>query len=522
LYGSSALNGVINFRTADAGKVPENRFFAEAGLYDRPANKNWVWWNSPRVFSNYSFSHLKSYGSNDIGVAINISDNNSYRKYNDELLGRLSFKLKHHNEKITGMAYGLNVNSGYTKKTDFILWEDAEYGALKQDTSTVSTLGGSFLAIDPFFSYDRKGPAKHEWKMRLQSANNRFAVRDENDSEAFSVYSEYQLNYRFSDVINTTAGFAGNYNVISSKLYGDHKGKNFAGFMQAETTPLRKLKFVAGIRLEYNSLDGINDRIVPIFRTGINWQVADYTFLRASFGQGYRYPSVAEKYAATTLGSIRIIPNPDVKPESGWSSEAGVKQGLLIGDFEGQADISIFLSQNSDLIEFELITNPYTGFRARNVEQSRILGYEMEFLLRKDKGNHKTTLSGGYTYLNPIEPLTGDFLKYRRKHSFKLSASNSYNRFEAGLSVFFRSKILNIDNVFLNEMTREIILPGFYSYWTENNKGYFLADCHAGYRILKNITLSLAVKNLTNTEYMGRPGDIQPHRNFTVRISGDL
>ena len=26
------------------------------------------------------------------------------------------------------------------------------------------------------------------------------------------------------------------------------------------------------------------------------------TFIRASFGQGYRYPSIAEKYASTTLG----------------------------------------------------------------------------------------------------------------------------------------------------------------------------------------------------------------------------
>ena len=54
----------------------------------------------------------------------------------------------------------------------------------------------------------------------------------------------------------------------------------------------------------------INDKIVPIFRTGINWQAADYTFLRASFGQGYRYPSIAEKYASTTLGSVKIFPNP--------------------------------------------------------------------------------------------------------------------------------------------------------------------------------------------------------------------
>jgi hypothetical protein len=59
LYGSSALNGIINFRTADATKIPDTKFFAETGIYGKPKNKNWIWWNSPRMFSDISFSHLQ-------------------------------------------------------------------------------------------------------------------------------------------------------------------------------------------------------------------------------------------------------------------------------------------------------------------------------------------------------------------------------------------------------------------------------------------------------------------------------
>jgi len=62
---------------------------------------------------------------------------------------------------------------------------------------------------------------------------------------------------------------------------------------------------VAGVRIENYSLDGVNDRIVPIFRAGLNWKAATYTYLRASFGQGYRFPAIAEKFASTTLGSMR-------------------------------------------------------------------------------------------------------------------------------------------------------------------------------------------------------------------------
>lgn len=285
--------------------------------------------------------------------------------------------------------------------------------------------------------------------------------------------------------------------------------------------------------MEQNILDGERDRLVPVLRTGINWQAADFTFLRASFGQGYRYPSVAEKHATTTLGSVRVFPNPSVIPESGWNTEAGVMQGFLIGEIRGEGDLSFFLSQNSDMIEyiFGVHQDPSTGesglgFKATNVEQSRIYGGELELMLSRSFGKTKTTLAGGYTYIYPVEynsytnQSTGVFLKYRRKHSAKIGLTAASGRVEAGTDLYYRSKTLNIDDVFVNPVTREDILPGFYNYWLEHNTGYFLMDANIGFSLSRSLKLSVAVKNVTNTEYMGRPGDIQPHRNFSLRLSG--
>jgi outer membrane cobalamin receptor len=533
MYGSSALNGIINFRTSDATNIPDTRFFAETGIYGKPKNKNWVWWNTPRISSSVSFSHLQKIGKTDLGIGINYLTDNGYRKYNDEKLGRLSLRLKHHNELVKGLVYGFNINSGYTVKRDFILWKDAEYGALIQDTSSVSLLHGSFFALDPYISYNNNGRFKHDIRVRLQSANNRFPVRDENNSDALSLFMEYQLGWKLSEMLNLTAGVSENSSKIISNFYGDHEGLNVAGFTQLEANPVPRLKLIAGLRVEQNSLDGEKDKTVPIFRTGINWQAAEYTFLRASFGEGYRYPSIAEKYASTTLGSVKIFPNPYVQPESGWSSEVGLKQGLLFGQIRGQADLSLFLSQNSNLIEYPFgsYPDPVTGisglgFRADNVEQSRVYGYEMEVVLNRVSGRFNTTLSGGYTYIYPVEfnqvthKNTDTYLKYRRKHSAKISLNATYYRFSLGLNLFAKSKLLNIDDVFLNELTREGILPGFYGYWTGDNKGYILIDANAGYEINKVLTASFVIKNLTNTEYMGRPGDIQPQRNFSLRLAG--
>ncbi|MGA2406975.1 MAG: TonB-dependent receptor [Bacteroidales bacterium] len=533
LYGSSALNGIINFRTADPTNIPTTQFFAETGIYGKPKNKNWVWWNSPRLFSNVSFSHLQKLGQTDLGIGLNLLIDNGYRKFNDEKLGRISLRVKHHDQKVKGLIYGFNINSGYTVKRDFILWEDADKGALKQDTSTVSLLHGSFFALDPYISYNNAGRFKHDLRIRLQSSDNRFPVRKENNSDAFSLYTEYQLYYKLAHFMNTTSGISENLSRIFSNFYGNHNGLNMAVFTQLEVQPVPRLKMVAGIRVEQNFLDGEKDKIVPIFRSGINWQAAEYTFIRASFGEGYRYPSIAEKYASTTLGSVKIFPNPFVQPESGWSSEVGIKQGVLFGKTSGQADLSLFFLQNRNLIEYPFgsYPDPITGisgvgFRADNVEQARVYGYELEFNLNRTQGAFNTTLSGGYTYTYPVEfnqvthKNTGTYLKYRRKHSAKISLNTSYKRFDLGLSLYAKSKILNIDNVFLDETTRESILPGFYGYWLEKNRGYFLIDGDLGYMINKLLTLSLAVKNITNTEYMGRPGDIQPQRNFSLRLSG--
>ncbi|MRR21484.1 TonB-dependent receptor [bacterium] len=533
LYGSSALNGVINFRTADASNVPLTTFFAEGGFFGSPQNKAWKWWDTPRLFGNASFSHLQKFGNTDVGIGVNLTSDRGYRKYNDENLGRISLKIKHHSSRTEGLKYGLNLNAATTYKTDFILWEDATTGALKQDTSTVSSLHGYFFTADPFISMGGKGKIKHDLRMRYQYTANRFPVRTNNDASAFSIYGEYVFHYKITEFLNVTAGASENWSNVISEFYGDHQGLNIAGFAQAEVRPVSRLKVSAGIRLEQNMLDSDKDRLVPVFRTGINWQAADYTFLRASFGQGYRYPSIAEKYATTTLGSVRVFPNPLVEAESGWSTEVGVMQGLIIGEFRGEGDLSFFFSQNSDMIEyvFGVHQDPVTGlsalgFKATNVEQSRIYGGEIEIMLGRSFGEVMTTVAGGYTYIYPVEynSYTGQntdiYLKYRRKHTARLSLTASSGRVDFGADMYARSKTLNIDEVFLNPATREEILPGFYDYWIENNTAYFLMDGNIGYRLTGTLKLSAALKNITNTEYMGRPGDIQPHRNFSLRLSG--
>ena len=525
LYGSSALNGVINFRTADATNIPSIQFFTEAGFYGKPQNRNWIWSGTPTKFSSASFSLLQKFGKTDVGLSFGLFVDEGYRKLNEELLERFNIKIKHFSSKVEGLSYGLSISTGLNVKRDFVLWENADSGALKQSPSTAVEFHGTFLAVDPFISFKKSDRYRHDFRMRVQSSVNRLPDSEKNNSDALSVYSEYQVWYHLSDFLNITGGLSENYSTVKSNFFGDHNALNLACFAQAEAKLLNRLKAVAGVRVESYSLDRLHEKIVPIFRAGINWQTADYTFVRASFGQGYRYPSIAEKYASTTMGSIKIIPNPDILPESGWSTEVGVKQGLMFGKITGEADLSFFFLQNSDMIEYQFGSSAEAGglgFRAINVDPSRVYGSEIEFSLARSFGEVKSSLTGGYTFTYPVEfnPLTNrnkdTYLKYRRKHSAVVSMKTSWRKFDLGLNLYARSKILNIDEVFLTTD----ILQGFNEYWQGHNTGYAMLDMNLGYKLSEKITISLTVKNLTNTEYMGRPGDIQPQRNFSLRLSG--
>lgn len=535
LYGSSALNGIINFRTQEATPEPSVQFSLSSGIYDKARNKSWVWWDTPRMYHNVSFSFSRRYGNTGIGIGGKLLYDNGYRRLNDEKLGSLNLKIKRHAAKIEGLTYGARMSAGYQEKTDFLLWEDADTGALRQNEATANALHGLMLTIDPFVSFDNNGRFKHDLSMRYQKTRNRLPESSQNNSDATSYYTEYQLSYAVLQKLDLIAGAAGTFSRIISPFYENHNGLNLAGYTQLDYRPFNRLKLQAGLRVEHNRLDDVSDKLIPIFRTGLNYQAGKFTFLRASFGQGYRYPSIAEKFATTTIGSIRIFPNPGIEPESGWSAEIGVKQGIYAKNSTGQFDLSVFYTRSDKLIEyiFGIYPDPVThegvyGFQAVNTEHARIYGFEIETALNRSFNAFHTGIHAGYTYIYPAEydinsnQNTGEFLKYRRKHSLSITATTSYRKFDLGLNMYFRSKILNIDDVFLNPLTRESLLPGFYEYWQQDNKGYVLLDGFLTFHLNEHFSLSFGIKNITNTEYIGRPGDIQPQRNYSLQVSGSF
>ncbi len=532
LYGSSALNGVINLRTRIPGSEPATEITLFGGAFMNPERGELIWWDRQPLFAGGSFSHLRKAGNLDISMGGNYFKNEGYREgeYENRLRGNVG--LRYRSEKVQGLSLGLSTSAMYVDQSDFLLWQDADSGAYRQNPESMSPLTGHRFNIDPFVEYSTRGGDKHSLRSRLYSVGNETEKSDQSSSSKLW-YAEYRYLKRFRSRTRWTSGVSFSRNTVISNLYENHKGSNTAVFSQLDASVFKRLKISSGVRWELNALNGELYYSVPVLRAGINYQAGEVTFLRASLGQGFRFPSVAEKFTQTNIGGLKIFPNPELEPEHGWSAELGVQQGMERGTWRGYADLALFWTEYEDMIEFTFGVYPPdpndipsfddVGFKALNIGRARINGVDTKLSAEGTAGALELSLSGGYTLMNPVDPLFPDsVLKYRRRHLIKGDLQLGIWKIFAGINFQYNSKMVNVDEAFLDPLVGNMLLPGFPDYWEEHTTAYSLLDFRLGWNITEMLRVSAILRNSFNVEYLGRPGDIGPPRNITLQLHLDL
>ena len=572
LYGSGALNGVISLIEKEPGIIPETKVKVQYGIYDNPARNSLKWWSRSPMNQQIEAYHGQMFKKIGYTLSTTLFHNDGYKQGETEYRGRVSGSLFFKPRKIQGLKAGLGYNYQYQKTGNFLIWESDSLGYTPSggaDTSnSESTLTyniGHRFFIDPYLKYIDKYNNRHNLKARIYSATNNNINNPQQGSGAVIYFSEYQFQKQFGNGISVTTGISNIYNVVVSKLFGDHTSNNLAAYGQYEHK-IGKLDVTVGVRLEYFEMDGksgdtdfyfgndTNDLskspLYPVFRTGLHYELAKYTHLRASFGQGIRYPAVGERFIQTSVGALNIFSNPNLRPEIGWSAEIGIKQGLKIVSWKGMFDISAFVNQYSNMTEFSFgiykpdsivslqLTDPsaidylpnWVGFQAQNAEEARITGLDFSFNSSGKLGNIEIISLIGYTYMNPIslnsdtlytsnfsDP-TSKMLKYRFKHLAKADVEASYKKISLGFSFRYNSFMSNIDRTFEDDIFGTYILPGLKEYRKKYNKGVFVIDFRLGYKLNDNFRIGLIANNIFNAEYSSRPGDIQAPRNFMAQL----
>lgn len=533
LYGSAAMNGIVNIKTGYPTAKPTTEASISYTHFMDPKDPKKVWWDQAPNAKMYSILHKRKIKKLDLVASALVYSLDSYNQFTTQDRSRFTIETRYrHSDRLN---YGLNINYNQNENSNFFLWNfRAGYEGLE---STVSSGDRQRYTIDPFIHYTDGGGSKHKLKGRYYSVDNNNNLNQSNTSQNY--YGEYQFQKEIKNLgLNITTGAVYSTLNTDSALFGDaeFKARNSAAYVQLDEKINENLTMTAGVRYEYNSLTTpdvfLGDTITDvgrrdgavISRVAANYKVYDYTFLRASWGQGYRFPTIVERYIRTSFSSFEIFPNVNLKPEYGWASEIGIKQGMKLFGFDFFVDASRFWQEYNDMMEFVFYTaNGNSGFQAQNIGNTSINGYEINLGGTAHILGIPTTVYGGYTYIDPKyrdfeenevirNSLSTDqnVLKYRTKHNFKMDVEVDVKELKIGANVERVSHMINVD-------TQLEIFNNIGQYRKAFNDGYLLYGARVSYT-LKGITVNVLMKNIANVEYTQRPGLLEEPRNVSLRL----
>ena len=638
LYGSSALNGVINVRTQRPGLKPETKISGYVGVYDNYKEYAYTGARLP-LYYGAEASHSRRVGNFDISGAISGFKDEGFRKqsFNDRV--RLGGNLTYHQPMDAGkyMTMGANVNYVANQYGDFFIWRSPKQPVLPSPLTNMGRKEHNFN-IDPFWNYDDADKGiSHKIRARFYLTSDNLTtpsatmstedlakwavqsfdlgkvkgkydefkgytdggmstedaliltfkdvaipvmnedwlgavksgidlvqnglgytgtVAELQDAVAYAMhllanndptrpeltyngYLDYQFAKQWNSGVRLTTGVNWNHITNTANITGTHHTDNVAAYLQYDHRIADKLSLSAGMRLEYYRMDDHYKEaniqigkwlcpVRPVFRAGLNWEIYKAGFLRASFGQGYRNPSITEKFARKDIGGVGVYPNHDIKPESGFNAEIGYKQLYKFGPITGTLDVAAFYTEYRNMIEYQFglfrnsdftminsmddvvseaqkmiddikttksLSNAGIGIGAQfvNVNHARIYGCEVSTAgkvdIQKEMG---LRYSIGYTFTEPedmdnakrveeektyTDPLQmknksndSKYLKYRNKHSFKTTIDYNYKWLSLGINMMYRSKMLAVDYIMVDE--REKAEPDLMDYARKFIFGY--------------------------------------------------
>lgn len=557
LFGSSALNGVINIRTSKPKIVPETKISTFYGFYGKPANDG-LNWNNNKLLSVYGIRafHSQKVGKNSLAITLNGFNDDGYRMSDGDQRIRLGAQYSRDisnfkNYKINGLA-GINGNIQTSKSSSFLLWENSKlaYTALDSNYTKSNTFR---LNFDPYLIINPRG--MKGWRHLIQGRYFRLGNTIANNSAGSSNQSnysnswfgEYQLSKVITKNVKLIGGITGNYVVSQSPLYqGNQTATNKAIYLQANQKA-GKWNLDAGIRYENYRLNKYKES-KPVIRAGVSREITRATFLRASFGQGYRFPTIAESYVQTSVGPIKIYPNNNLKSEKGWNAEIGVKQGMKVGRMNALLDLAAFWMEYDRMMEFtfaqwETNSSPPSygaGFKSLNVSDAQIQGIDISLAGSRRWKQAELKWLGGYTFSKAIatkpnevfytdslghqlsfkstsSDTIGNYLKYRPKHLARLDVQFEHKGWEAGVSGRYNSYLQNIDLAFVS-IPIALAVPGIQTIRDKGKHGDYIIDFRFG-KTYKKMKYSFLINNLFNRQYMTRPCDMRPPRSFMLQVN---
>jgi iron complex outermembrane receptor protein len=586
LSGSSALSGSVNIRTAYPTSKPKTKINIYTGVYSKPNQADATWWEQyPGIFGA-NFLHSQMFGNLDLVIGGNLNYDHGYigPPITDSIVAtvfpdtitnfsesdlvskraRFNFNLRYRSKKIKGLNYGLNGNFMKMHTNMPLAWLNDSSGLYRAYPGAIFLQDQLIFNLDPFVHFFSETNGKHYLRGRILRVDNEMSANQSNNATTY--YGDYMFKKKYKEFKNLefVGGLTSTYTNSFANIYTgsgspNNRMLNLSAYSQFETKLKNILTLSAGGRLEYFQLNDTITALKPIFRAGSSLKIYQETYLRASYGQGYRFPTITERFIRTGVGNFGVFPNPNLLPESSWNAEVGVKQGLKFGGLYGYLDVAGFWQEYQNTIEYMFgIWNELTsvesmgssaGFMFLNTGDSRVIGIDASFTgFAEFKDNSKMMFLMGYNYIVP-RTLTPDYvyaidsnqrqfsynstsldasqgiLKYRFLHNVKMDCEYTWkDKFSIGASAKYFSKIVNMDAIIkdFEEFTTDIeVLQDlqYMDFFNSHRFGNWIFDARISFNLNDSHKLALIGSNILNRSYSLRPLKIESPRTVSVQYT---
>lgn len=580
LSGSSALSGAIHIRTAYPKMKPLTKVNLYGGLYSAPRDVSQKWWSDTPLIYGANALHSRMIKNWDITVGLNLNYDHGYigAPVPDEFVedtisnfdnsqmsskrARANFNIRHRSKKIRGLNYGVNGNFMVSESNLAFAWLNDSTGLYQAYPGAIFLQNQFIFNLDPFVNYILESGGKHALRGRVLRAENEITGGQSNESTVYYGDYQFQKTYEALNNLNFIGGLSSTFTDSYAELYAgsgspNNQLLNISGYGQIEQKIKKLVNLSLGGRIEYFQLNDSVTDIKPIFRAGTSFKVHQETYVRMSYGQGYRFPTITERFIRTGIGNFGVFPNPELKPETSWNAEVGVKQGFKFKEFYGYFDAAAFWQEYENTIEYlfgfwDLSSPTGAGFKFLNTGKSRVLGIDLSLTGQAKLGDKaKLNMMIGYNYIlpktlnpdliyavdeHPINPREYSYnstsldssrhiLKYRFLHNVKADMEFVHKcGLAIGVSAKYFSKMENLDDVILEfeeftEQIQTIQNIQYQDFYERNRKGNWIFDARISYKINEMHKIAVIGSNILNNTYSLRPLKIESPRQLMLQYT---
>ena len=398
LYGGGALGGVINLTTKPYPEKLELSVRTFQGFYEPFRHAQWRSnlpdGNSWKPFQGASFTVASKLGER-FGFWINgvYRGDEGWLEHNAFYGGEVFSKVGYQGPK--GSKFDVFLGAKVFRREQFIYWNGLDdvlsVGRIRLGSS--ETRGqqeglNEMYSIQPIWNWVITPEQLLTVRARglaliLRTYRSDGTLRDRSDQGIGARYgSDVQYTYTPSKQSMFILGGSFDANVAESDYFfgvdsvAMRNQPEFGLYSQLQHDVSESVTATVGLRFDAYAIDtqNLENRLSP--KVNLSWQIASETVMRASYGWGFRVPSVAERFVANR-DFIPLEPNLLLKPELSTGYEIGFKHIFQGNWFALQADIAGFWNDYQDLVE-PLFVPDLGAFQFQNISNARIRGVEMQ------------------------------------------------------------------------------------------------------------------------------------------------